>query len=114
MAEPQSRAEAIIQATINGEEYNGLPQSRIEKLLLDLKAAIEAGGGGGGGGTKDYNALLNRPTINGNVMQGEVSDDILELVEPFNDADEQDLLDIIGDDPNNNSAGHQEDNFDDD
>lgn len=112
MAEPQSRAEAIIRATINWEEYNGLPQSRLEKDLLDLKAAIEAGGGGGG--TTDYNVLTNRPTINGNVVEGEISDDILELVEPYNDSDEQDLLDIIADDPNSNDVGHQEDEFNDD
>ena len=109
MANPQSRAEAIIQTTINGEDYDALPQSRLEKDLLDLKAAIEAGGGGGG--TTNYNALTNRPTINGNVMEGEVSDDILELVEPYDDSDEQDLLDIIEDDPN--SVGHQEDEFND-
>ena len=49
MAEfPQSREEAILQATINGEEYTGSPESRIEELLLELKAVIEAGGGGGG------------------------------------------------------------------
>lgn len=108
---PQSRAEAIIRATINGEEYKDLPQSRLEKDLLDLKAAIEAGGGGG---TTDYEALTNRPTINGNVVEGEISDDILELVEPYDDSDEQDLLDIIADDPNSNSdVGHQEDEFDD-
>ena len=105
MAEPQSRAESIIRATINGEEYDSLPQSRLEKDLLDLKAAIEAGGGGGGG-TTNYNALTNRPTINGNVVEGEISDDILELVEPYNDSDEQDLLDIIGEDPNSNNVGH--------
>ena len=107
MAEPQSRAEAIIQATIDGEEYNSLPQSRMEKLLIDLNH------GGGGGGTMNYNALENLPTINGNEVKGEISDDILELVEPYSDSDEQDLLDIIEDDPNND-AGHQEDNFDDD
>jgi len=46
---PQSRAEEILFKTINGEPYDGLPQSRIEELLLELKAVIEAGGGGGGG-----------------------------------------------------------------
>lgn len=46
--EPQSRNEAILQATLNGTEYTAPPQSRIESLLLQLKAAIEDGGGGGG------------------------------------------------------------------
>lgn len=109
MAKPQSRAEAIVQATIDGETYDRLPQSRLEALLIELNH------GGGGGGTTNYNALENLPTINGNEIKGEVSDDILELVEPFSDTDEQDLLDIIADDPNSNSdTGHQEDEFDDD
>lgn len=46
--EPQSRNEAILQATLDGTEYTAPPQSRIESLLLQLKAAIEDGGGGGG------------------------------------------------------------------
>lgn len=45
---PQSRDEEILIATIDGTEYNKLPQSRIEELLLELKAVIEEGGGGGG------------------------------------------------------------------
>ena len=40
---PQSRNEAILAATIAGDEYDGQPQSRIEYLLLQLKAAIESG-----------------------------------------------------------------------
>lgn len=44
---PQSRNEAILRATIDGVEYEAPPQSRIEDLLLQLKAAIEGGGGGG-------------------------------------------------------------------
>lgn len=45
---PQSRDEEILIATIDGNEYNKLPQSRIEELLLELKEVIEAGSGGGG------------------------------------------------------------------
>ena len=113
MAEPMSRAEAIIQATINGEEYSGLPQSRIEEKLLELKAAIEAGGGGGG--TMNYEALENLPTINGNVAKGELSDDILELVEPLTPEEEEDILNLITDDPNGIAdVGNQEDDFEDD
>lgn len=44
---PQSRSEKILAATINGEEYNQPPQSRIEQLLIELKEAVEEGGGGG-------------------------------------------------------------------
>ena len=42
---PQSRNEAILNATINGTEYTDPPQSRIEDLLLVLKESIEECGG---------------------------------------------------------------------
>lgn len=73
MAEPQSRSEAILQAKINGEEYNGLPQSRVEYLLLQLDT-------GGGGGTTDYNQLINRPhTPSGKVLEGDITDEVDEV-----------------------------------
>jgi len=97
MAEPNSRAEAILRATIDGEEYTGLPHSRLEALLIELN---HSGGGGGGGGTSDYNQLYNLPTINNSPIKGEISDDILELVEPLTTDEENDLLDIITEDPN--------------
>lgn len=53
----QSRDEEILAATIDGTEYTGEPQSRIEYLLLELKAVIE-----GGGSSTDYAASL-RMTI---------------------------------------------------
>lgn len=65
-----SRAEDILKATIDGTEYDAPPQSRLEKLLIDLKQAIEAGGGGGGGGTTNYNLLQNKPKINNNELSG--------------------------------------------
>ena len=55
--ELQSRDEEILAATIDGTEYTGEPQSRIEYLLLELKEAIE-----GGGSSTDYAASL-RMTI---------------------------------------------------
>ena len=64
-----SDMEAILQATIDGTEYPLKPQSRVEALLLELKDVIEAGGGGGGG-TTNYNALNNKPSINGYTLQG--------------------------------------------
>lgn len=76
---PQSRAEEILFSTINGEPYDGLPQSRIEELLLELKAVIEAGGGGGGG-TTNYNLLINKPQIEGVSLQGNKSAEDLNLV----------------------------------
>lgn len=73
---PQSRSEEILAATINGEEYNQPPQSRIEWLLLELKATIEAGGGGG---TKNYNILDNKPQINGHELIGNQMSSDLEI-----------------------------------
>lgn len=72
---PQSRAEEILIATINGTEYESLPQSRLEYLLLELKSVIEAGGGGGG--TTNYNLLTNRPQINGIILEDNKSFDDL-------------------------------------
>lgn len=80
---PQSRAEEILFATINGEEYNGLPQSRLEELLIELKETIEAGGGGGGG-TTNYNSLSNKPKINSNTLSGDKSGSDLGLVDESN------------------------------
>ena len=40
---PQSRNEAIINATINGTPYTAPPQSRMEDLLIQLKEVIEHG-----------------------------------------------------------------------
>lgn len=65
---PLSRVEEIIQATTNKEDYNKRPLSRVEEDLLELKAAIDSGGGGGG--TTDYNALTNKPSINGVELDG--------------------------------------------
>ena len=74
---PQSRAEDILIATINGTEYTAVPQSRLEYLLLELKDVIEAGGGGGGGGTTNYNLLTNLPQINSVTLKGNKSFDDL-------------------------------------
>ena len=65
---PQSRNEAILRATIDGTEYEAPPQSRIEDLLIELKAAIEQGAC-----TGNYNDLSNKPKINGVALQGNKS-----------------------------------------
>lgn len=77
---PQSRAEEILFKTINGEPYDGLPQSRIEELLLELKDVIESGGGGGGG-TDNYNLLKNLPQINGTTLKGNKTSSDLGLID---------------------------------
>ena len=56
---PQSRTEEILITTIDGEEYDKIPQSRLEELLLELKEVIEEGGGGGEGG------LIQKIFLNG-------------------------------------------------
>lgn len=70
---PQSRSEEILIATIDGNEYNKPPQSRLEELLLELKDVIEEGGGGGGGGTSNYEDLENKPRIGGVELSGNKS-----------------------------------------
>lgn len=92
---PQSRTEAILQATINGEEYTGYPESRIEELLLELKAVIEAGGGGGG--TTNYNLLENKPQINGETLTGDKSASDLGLEKPLTQEQLDALLALIPD-----------------
>ena len=79
---PQSRAEEILFKTINGEPYDGLPQSRIEELLLELKEVIEQGGGGGGG-TSDYSQLSNKPSINGSTLIGNKTSADLGLADEY-------------------------------
>ena len=79
---PQSRNEEILIATIDGTEYNKLPQSRIEELLLELKEVIEAGSGGGGGikpigvtTTPLYDGATTNPIqINGESYTAETGD----------------------------------------
>lgn len=77
---PQSRDEEILIATIDGTEYDKLPQSRLEELLLELKEVIEAGGGGGGG-TTNYNLLSNRPKVNDITLEGNKTGADLGLVD---------------------------------
>lgn len=48
------------------------PQSRLEILLYLIYETLGSSGGGGGTGTKDYNALDNKPTINGTTVEGDL------------------------------------------
>lgn len=70
---PLSRAEEILQSKIDGTQYDKPPLSRVEYLLKELNT--------GGGGTSDYNALTNKPSINGNVLVGDQSGEDLGLAE---------------------------------
>lgn len=67
---PLSRAEQILQSKIDGTSYDKPPLSRVEELLLEIDT-------GGGGGTNDYNHLINKPTLNGVELSGDlVSKDV--------------------------------------
>lgn len=88
---PLSRVEDILQSKIDGTSYDKPPQSRVEELLLELDT------GGGGGGTKDYNELINKPSINGHELVGDMNADDLDLAEkPNNYYDPEDEDVIIG------------------
>lgn len=78
MPEIPGRDEQILQAIINGTEYTQVPQSRIEYLLLQLKAIIE-----GGGGVSDYTELENKPSINNVTLVGNRSLSDLGIVNPM-------------------------------
>jgi hypothetical protein len=66
-----SRVEKILSATLgNYDKPLPRPQSRVEEYLMAIK---DQGGGGGGGGTTDYNALDNKPSINGTTLQGDLT-----------------------------------------
>lgn len=65
---PQSRVEKIIHSMIGDQVELEPPQSRVEEDLLTLKEVIEQGGG-----TTDYNALQNKPSINGTTLEGNLN-----------------------------------------
>lgn len=63
--ELQSRDEEILASIIDGTSYTEEAQSRIEYLLLELKAVIAGGG--------DYEDLSNKPKINNVTLDGNKS-----------------------------------------
>ena len=69
---PNSRVEDILQSKIDGTAYDKPPLSRVEALLLKLDA--------GGGTTNNYNDLDNKPSINGETLEGDKSTADLNLV----------------------------------
>lgn len=88
---PQSRTEEILIATIDGNEYNKLPQSRLEELLLELKEVIE-----GGQGTLDYESLENKPQINSVTLSGDMSASDLGLeTSPLTTEQVNQLLEVL-------------------
>lgn len=78
MPEIPGREEQILLAIINGTEYTKIPQSRIEYLLLQLKALIE-----GGLGVSDYTELENKPSINSVTLVGNKTLSDLGIINPM-------------------------------
>ena len=70
-----NRVDDIRESIANGSPYDTPPQSRVEYLLLQIKNQ------GGGGGTKDYNELINKPSINGVEVVGDMTSQDLGLGE---------------------------------
>lgn len=88
---PQSRDEEILIATINGNEYTAIPQSRMEYLLLAIKSVIEEGQG-----TLDYESLENKPQINSVTLIGDMSASDLGLeTSPLTTEQVNQLLDVL-------------------
>lgn len=78
MPDIPGRDEQIIQSIIDSTEYNELPKSRIEALLLQLKEVIE-----GGSGVSDYTDLDNKPSINDVTLIGNKTLSDLGIVNPM-------------------------------
>lgn len=64
--EPESRNEAILQNMLGADNELIPPESRIEKLLIDLLEELQNGGGGGGG----ESVIAWKPTV---TAQGVIS-----------------------------------------
>lgn len=64
-----TREEIYLRAAATGDTSN-LPEplTRTEEYLKYI-----AENGGGGGGTSDYNELINKPSIGGQTLQGDMS-----------------------------------------
>lgn len=68
-----------------------LEGNKAERIAAALEAIADgSGGGGGGGGTTNYNALSNKPQINGVTLSGNKSLDDLGI------AAEEDIPDVSG------------------
>lgn len=78
--EPVTRTEKYLAAIANMDVDAELPEpiTREERYLYAVWQAVVNGGGGGEGGTTNYNALSNKPKINGVELKGNLYfDDIV-------------------------------------
>ena len=69
---------------------------RADDVYAILNKKIKDGGGGGAGGTTNYNALTNKPSINGVTITGALTLQQLGIAEISNSEIEQIILDIGG------------------
>lgn len=72
---PITRQERYLDAIANGTTEVPEPITREEEYL----AYIALNGGGGGGGTTNYNALQNKPQINGHTLTGNMTSSDLDI-----------------------------------
>jgi hypothetical protein len=91
---PISRFEEDMRAIIDGTAFpDRPPKSKMEELLKELNDTIKAGGGGGG--TNDYSQLINKPQINGQELDGNMSTDDLQIEQPLTEQQMNALLALI-------------------
>lgn len=64
-------------------------------LTIDSDGTLNATGGGGEGGTSDYNALSNKPQINGTTLNGNKTSADLGIVDVNDALTEQEVTDMI-------------------
>lgn len=89
--DPVTRTEQYLAAIANMDSGAELPEpiTREERYLYAVWQAVVNGGGGGEGGTTNYNALTNKPKINGVVLSGDLA---LEDIAPGMTSEEIDQL----------------------
>ena len=69
---------------------------RADDVYAILNKKIKEGGGGGSGGTTNYNALTNKPSINGVTLTGALTLQQLGIAEISNSEIEAILSEIGG------------------
>lgn len=77
-------------------QLQGGDDMRADDVYAILNKKIKDGGGGGSGGTTNYNALTNKPSINGVTITGALTLQQLGIAEISNSEIEQIILDIGG------------------
>ena len=77
--EPLTREEQYLSAIAGVTASSDIPEKPLTRVEAYLDKIVENGGGGGGGGTTNYNALENKPQINGTTLSGNKSSSDLGL-----------------------------------